>query len=168
MSVYRNPRKRSRTPSHQGAVSAAPASPLQVAGAIPSRKARRKSPEADLQAQVVTLLRLALEPPWTVYFVPNGGNLSQAQAAKFQKMGLLAGVHDLHIIGPGFFGTLEIKAPTKRPSTKSKLRDEQQDFANILDACGHPWAEVSSLEAAFQQVGMWVLASGSRMKGARI
>lgn len=124
--------------------------------AAPPQAKRRGNPEASLQITVVDYLRRALPPPCVVWFCPNGGNLSKSQAERFRRMGLLSGVHDLHLIWPGGFGTLEMK----RPDGKGRMSGGQVSFARDMTVCGHRWAEVNSLELARDTVNAWLAEAG--------
>lgn len=138
--------------------------PMRSRGAISSAAPRppmplKLKPEDALQRSVVYSLRLALPKPCILYSVPNGGNLSRAQAAVFQLTGLLAGVHDLHLIWPqglegssfpGGFGTMELKAG------KNTLTKAQEDFADDMRANGHPWGEVRCLGDAWGLAAAWI------------
>lgn len=100
----------------------------------------RRSPEADLQIAAVQYIRTAY-PTLTMWFVPNGGNLSRAQAGKFKAMGLLAGVPDLHFILPqGRLGCIELKGP------RGTLSEAQKDFREKAERSGVQWAQCRSLE----------------------
>lgn len=108
-------------------------------------------PEQSLQITVVDFLRRALISPARVWFVPNGGHLSKAQRGLFMRMGLLSGVSDLHLIWPGHYGVLEMKAPGKGADT----RVSQILFQDDVAACGHHHAIADSFEAAISAVRGW-------------
>lgn len=115
----------------------------------------RKSPEADLQIAVVQELRLRAAPASRFWFVPNGGNLSKAQAAKFQKMGLTKGVSDLHFAwfdhpnNVAMFGVIELKAGRGRPS------EEQNTFLTDMAIIGHRYAVCNRADDVFQTLRRW-------------
>jgi len=114
----------------------------------------RKSPEADLQILVVEELRLRTIKPARFWFVPNGGNLSKAQAAKFQKMGLTSGVPDLHFAwrqegGFASYGVIEMKAGRIRTS------DTQDEFLSDMAVLGHRYAVCNRADDVFQTLRRW-------------
>jgi hypothetical protein len=130
----------------------------QVSGFSLVQTRRRKAPEADVQVSVVRLLRIILVPPAMVWFCPNGGNLSAAQAGRFKAMGLLPGAHDLHLVWPDRgFGTIEMKKPLGPRGGKggSEPSDEQELFGGRVAACGHRWAEARSVEDVLAIIDRW-------------
>ncbi len=115
----------------------------------------RKSPEADLQMAVVQELRLRAAPASRFWFVPNGGNLSKIQAAKFQKMGLTKGVPDLHFVwfdhphNVARFGVIELKAGRGKPS------EEQNVFLTDMAIIGHRYAVCNRADDVMQTLRRW-------------
>lgn len=57
-------------------------------------------------------------PDWVIAHVPNGGNRSAQEAAKFKRMGVLAGYPDLIIHGPKVFALVELKTAKGSRSEK--------------------------------------------------
>jgi hypothetical protein len=129
-------------------------------------KARRprKTPELDLQTQVAGFLRVATIAPARWWFVPNGANMSRAQAGRFKAAGLTRGVADLHFAWPSSdletgwsvgddvsprFGTIEMKAG------KGKLTPDQEAFRDDMRAMGHFWGEARSLEDVVDLLKAW-------------
>jgi len=115
----------------------------------------RKSPEADLQCAVVEELRLRTIKPARFWFVPNGGNLSKAQAAKFQKMGLTSGVPDLHFVwrdrddAMPMYGVIEMKAG------RGKTSEAQAEFLTDMAILGHRYAVCNRADDFFQTLRRW-------------
>lgn len=112
-----------------------------------------------MQILCMDYLRRALPQPCVAWFVPNGVALTPAWRFLAKRLGLWPGVHDVHLIWPGGFGTLEFK----RPDGKGKMSAEQRLFAASLNACGHQWAEVASLEQVRAVVADWLAGAGLRL-----
>lgn len=122
----------------------------------PARRGTYTRPEDRLQMNVIEFCRLALKKPDRVWFCPNGGNLSKAQAGRFKAMGLSPGVHDLHFIWRSGslgqfpnFGTIELKAG------KNTLTGEQETFGRDMAAVGWPWAEARTVEDVERALRAW-------------
>lgn len=124
----------------------------------------RKTPEADLQESVVAELRLRTIAPARFWFCPNGGNLSKAQSARFQRMGLTSGVSDLHfawftdaevagevptILRTARFGVIELKAG------KGRTSDTQDDFLRDMHTLGHHAAVCKSASEVMGTLRRW-------------
>lgn len=131
-----------------------PGAGASVRGAGPSAvppKKKRKRPEGEFQEQAVSLLRLMLPEPCRVWYVPNQHipGLPPAVGKMLQRMGLLAGVHDLHVMVPGGFYTIECKAG------RGALTPEQEDFALAVEQCGHDWQEARTLDD-IARIAEWI------------
>lgn len=119
-------------------------------------------PEDKLHRAIVKALRsplTGLEPPWMLWHTPNSG-MRRAQnpaayGAYMQAMGLVSGIPDLFVLGPGpvLIG-LEVKAPptTLKSGAKSKakpnLSDAQKTTIGALCACGVPTIVVRDVDDA--------------------
>jgi hypothetical protein len=118
-------------------------------------KARRKTPEADLQCAVVQELALRKAPASRFWFCPNGGNLSKAQATKFKKMGLTPGVPDLHFAwfhvqnNQPMFGVIELKAG------RGKTSEDQNEFLTDMAIIGHLYAVCNRADDVMQTLRRW-------------
>jgi hypothetical protein len=118
---------------------------------------KRASPEADLQSLVVHHLRVRTIKPARFWFVPNGGNLSRPQAAKFQRMGLTPGIPDLHFMWSetdgsqdwAKMGFIELKAG------KGTLSPWQKQFRDDAWANHHQWAECRSVDEVMKTLSEW-------------
>jgi hypothetical protein len=84
----------------------------------------RKHGEDDLQVAVVAFLKIALPRTYSVFHIPNGGHRSPRAAARFKKMGVLAGVWDLQFLGPAFKPTAFVELKWG----KNDLSDSQKEF----------------------------------------
>jgi len=116
-----------------------------------------KRPEEALHRAIVAHLRARLPAPWLVFHIPNGGGRSKAEAGILKAMGVLAGMPDLLVIGPGRHVTaLEIKAPPKptKRGTLSKaaprVSDAQRDVIAALGECGIATLIVRDLDEAIR------------------
>lgn len=118
---------------------------------------------------MVEELRLRTIKPARFWFCPNGGNLSKAQAAKFQRMGLTKGVPDLHFVwmtarmgavqneseviplAETFprYGVIELKAGYGKPTV------EQDQFMSDLAVIGHHYAVCNRADDVFQTLRRW-------------
>ena len=89
--------------------------------------------EDDLQQAVVNRLFLGFRK-YIWYHVPNGGKRNKAEAAKFKRMGVTAGVSDIIFDEPinGYHG-LRIELKTK----KNKTTEKQNEFLNKAAAKGY-------------------------------
>ncbi len=85
--------------------------------------------EADIQRAILDYLRLAL-PGYLTFHIPNGGRRGRVEAARLKGQGVLAGVADLCILGPGgFCGWIEVKRPgEKLTPAQERFRDDCQVF----------------------------------------
>jgi len=105
--------------------------------------------EDALQIAAIDFLRMAA-PDLIVWFVPNGGNLSKAQAGRFKAMGLRKGVSDLHMLLPsGQLGVIELK------SRKGQLSIEQDQFIEDVFRGGGRSAVARSVEDVERTVRAW-------------
>jgi hypothetical protein len=108
-----------------------------------------RNAEARVQAAIVTFVRIAV-PDVIIFAVPNGGLRSKVEAARLKWTGVLAGVPDLAIVGPGgkaFF--LEVKAPKGRAST------QQKDVLERLASLGAQSAIVRSIDDVRRAFEAW-------------
>ncbi len=138
---------------------AAPSPKTQLQAALQGAKGKRPlmGPEDLFQEEAVQTLRLILPEPCRVWFCPNGqGRFGPAYAHRLTRLGLLGGVHDVHVIWPGGFGTLEFK----RKDGKGRASKGQDSFGEAMAACGHPSVFVESLEAVVDTVASWVEPAG--------
>jgi hypothetical protein len=86
-------------------------------------------------------------PEVVIWHVPNGQYRTRAEGAKLRWVGVLSGVFDLTLALPdGRTAFWETKAE------KGRLSDEQQAFAARLDALGHRWAVVRSVDDARREL----------------
>ena len=131
--------------------------------------------EEKLQRQLVAYLRAALPAPWIVFHPANGGGRSKAEAGILKAMGVLAGMPDLLLIGPGdpsrvdvingwrvtkayypLIVAIEVKAPPKmlksgkQSAAKPSVSDAQRDVIATLGQCGIPTLIVRDLDEAIE------------------
>lgn len=122
--------------------------------------------ESKLQIAFINWMRVAC-PEVTVFHVYNetGRNGSGEEARRWAMIegkkkkdrGVLAGVHDNHLIWPHRnYATIELKDPDK-PKSANKYSDNQAIFATKLDAAGFPHAccqNGEQIEAAIRSFGL--------------
>jgi len=116
---------------------------------------KRSHGEDDLQIAIVELLSAIVIPPARFWAVPNGyGQVTAQQGARFRKMGLTAGVSDLHfawkLLGRGaLFGVIELK------HGKNTATAEQLAFLKDMNSLGHYHALCWSLDEVVQTLKDW-------------
>ena len=103
--------------------------------------------EARPQAAIVEYVR-TVAPHILIWHVPNGGYRDKATAARFKWIGVLAGVLDLTLALPG--GRTAFWE-CKRPKG-GRLSDDQKDIIAKLEAMGHIWAVVLSIDDARREL----------------
>lgn len=116
-------------------------------------------PEEALQRQVVATLRMLLPSPWIVFHIANGGGRSKAEAGVLKAMGVLAGMPDLMLIGPGSSVlAIELKRPPMRlrsgalSKASPKLSPAQDALIAIMGHCGVPVIVATSLDTVLSQL----------------
>ena len=115
---------------------------------------RRQRPEAAIHAAVCDHLRLRAKRGVLWLHPANGGLRNPCEAARFKRMGVLAGAADLLLWNEGNSFALELKAPGGR------LSDAQLEFlARFNDAGGHS-AVAEGLDRALACLEAWGLLSG--------
>lgn len=106
-------------------------------------------PEQQLQRLVVDYIRRAY-PEIVFWHCPNGGKRTAVEAMRFQQMGVLAGVPDLHFLMPGGrIAFIELKAG------KGKLSASQASFFAQADKWNAPWAVCRTLEEVVTTLIEW-------------
>ena len=107
---------------------------------------RRGTPEADLQRAVVQALRFALPRTAIIHHCANEVTEPGSRGARRQAILVGMGVHpgfaDLMVLCDGRVLFLELK------SLKGKLSPDQAAFRDAVQAQGHGWALVRSLDDA--------------------
>jgi hypothetical protein len=105
----------------------------------------KRTPEEDMQINLVKHIQWRIMPDVVFFHVPNGGARSKASAGRLKAMGVRAGVLDLIFLlpGPRTF-LLELKHGSNRMS------DEQEALAADLDALGIEWACAWTLDDALK------------------
>ena len=79
-------------------------------------------------------------PKHCIFSVPNGGNRSAREAAKFKATGLVAGVSDLIVVQPNRIIFVEVKFE------KGKQSDKQKAFEKTVKDLGFEYILVRNLE----------------------
>lgn len=98
----------------------------------------KKTPEHDLQVQVINLLRNYYG--LCVFAVPNGGSRNLYEARNLKNEGVMAGVSDLILVLNGVVIFLELKAG------KNKQQETQKLFEKRIKGLGHQYYVVRSIE----------------------
>jgi hypothetical protein len=112
------------------------------------------SPEADLQKGCVQWFRLQYREYSNLLFhVPNGGYRNKTEAAKFKKMGVVAGVSDLLLLLPRHgFGCLCIELK----SEKGVMSEHQQEWRDLTIEAGNAYSVVNSIELFMQIINAYI------------
>lgn len=107
---------------------------------------RRGRPEADIQRQIVALLRAVLPKGAIVHHAANevggGGRHARTRQAILTGMGVHAGFSDLAVLAEGRALFLEVK------SARGRLSPAQTAFRDAVQVQGFAWALVRSPEDA--------------------
>lgn len=123
--------------------------------------ARRATPEADAQRQIVAFLRAILPPGAIIHHCANeaagGGEAARKRQAVLVGMGVHSGFSDLIVISGGRVIFFEVKSRTGRLSTA------QEAFRDAIHAQGLPWALVRSVDDVV--TALWVNEFKTRVRG---
>jgi VRR-NUC domain len=115
---------------------------------------RLTTPEAAIQQAVIEHLRWRAKPDVLWLHPANGGTRDIREAARFKRMGVLAGASDLLFWHRGNSFALELKSPGGR------LSDAQLEFlARFNDAGGHS-ASTEGIDRALAVLEAWGLLRG--------
>lgn len=111
--------------------------------------------EDRIQASIVSFVR-TVAPQLLVHSVPNGAFLAgteeqrKRQMARLKWTGLLPGVFDLTVLGPGaFVAAIEVKAG------RNGLTDEQQSMRERYIAMGIPHCVARSIDDIRPALAQW-------------
>ena len=104
--------------------------------------------EASQQIAFVEWFRLKY-PKLTLYHIPNGELRHHAVGKKLQKMGVLPGVFDLHLLDYHLF--IEFKR-----NAKEKLSDNQEDFEEKALDTGHQTMVVYGIDHAMASIDKFI------------
>ncbi len=118
---------------------------------------KRQHLEDDLQAAVCTLLKWALPADATFWAVPNGGLRHKMEAQRMTRLGVRAGIPDLHIVYRGRLYCLELKAP------KGQLSATQVQMMRKLEVCGVPTAVIRELSDVTHIMREWNIPLSARL-----
>lgn len=121
----------------------------QVLGEYGAEARQRKHLEDDLQEAVCTFLKWALPEDATYWAVPNGGLRHTREAQRMTRLGVRAGIPDLHIAFRGKLHCIELKAP------RGTLSEVQVQTVEKLLKCGVPTIVCRSVEAVEQALRTW-------------
>lgn len=118
---------------------------------------RRRHLEDDLQAAVCTFLKWSLPPNAMFWAVPNGGKRHTLEAQRMTRLGVRAGIPDLHVVHACKLYCLELKAP------KGVLSAHQVQTIEKLNECGVPVATVRSVEDVEHALKTWGIPLSGRL-----
>ena len=118
---------------------------------------RRLHLEDDLQESVCTFLKWALPLDATYWAVPNGGLRHTREAARMSRLGVRAGIPDLHVVYAGRLYCLELKAP------KGTLSVSQVQVIDRLKQCSVPTVVVKSLGEVELALKAWGIPMSARL-----
>lgn len=134
------------------------------AAASPRRRRQTWAGEDGLQKSVIEFCQVAIKRPDRFWWVPQGNNLSKAQAGKSKAMGLTAGVSDLHFawaIGAvrqfPCFGTIELKWG------KNTETAEQAAFGGDLVKLGHSYRACWTIDEVVATLTEWGVPLHARL-----
>jgi len=117
----------------------------------------RQHLEDDLQAKVCTMLKWGLPADATFWAVPNGGLRHKLEAARMSRLGVRAGVADLHIVYRGRLYCLELKSPT------GQLSASQAQMIRKLEDCDVPTAVIRELSDVTHVMREWDIPLSARL-----
>lgn len=103
--------------------------------------------EEAIQIQIIEWFKLVRTSDWVYAHIPNGGNRSAREGARFKQLGVVAGMPDLLIIFDSKAYFIELK------TAKGKTRPVQDDCHERLQRAGARVAVCRSLDdvrAAFK------------------
>lgn len=119
--------------------------------------AKRRHQEDDLQESVCTFLKWVLPFNAVYWAVPNGGKRHTREAARMTRLGIRAGIPDLHIAYAGRLYCLELKSP------KGTLSEVQMQTISKLADCGVTTAVVRSVGAVENALKVWGIPLSARL-----
>ena len=101
--------------------------------------------EDKIHISIMEYLDLVLPETWIIFHPPNGGKRNKAEAAKFKRMGVLAGVPDIFILGTRRDGLpatymIEVKDPL------GSLSKPQIEFLECADRINHKYTIARSID----------------------
>jgi hypothetical protein len=115
----------------------------------PSAPAPDRNAEARIQAGIVEWAR-TVAPQCLIFHPANGGWRSKEEGARFKWLGVVAGVPDLIVIGPGGRAHfIEVK------SEAGRLSDVQLDVVADLSKLGAPFTTVRSIDDVRRAFSGW-------------
>jgi hypothetical protein len=118
--------------------------------------------EDRIQIGIIKYLRAVLPArEYRVCHIPNGGKRSKIEAAIFKRMGVLAGIADIIIVGPmGRCWFIECK------SANGVLSETQRDFQTFCIAIGVPYVIAQSIDHVMAALAHWGIKT--RVAEARV
>ena len=112
-------------------------------------RTRRRHPEDDLQTVVCAFFAMAFPADAEFWHPANGGKRHTAWAARMSRMGLKAGIADIHILYRGRLYCIELKSKT------GSVTAVQKQMADKFWRCGSPTEVCRTPEEARDAVLAW-------------
>lgn len=113
---------------------------------------RNNNPEDILQSRIIAMLMACGIEGLIFFAVPNGARTSISEAKRLKATGLVAGVNDVVIVGPGSVAHLLEVKDGKKPLSK-----DQKEFRDRCLSQGANWAVARSIEDAQSIFTKWKL-----------
>ncbi len=121
---------------------------------------KRAHPEDDVHRAVLTWIR-KVAPQCLAFHPANGGSRHRLEAIRLKTLGVVPGVPDLIIFGPGGRAyCLEIKAD------KGTLQPTQKAFARKMEELEIGWALVRSVDDARNAFTEWGIETREARRAA--
>lgn len=122
----------------------------QTTAALKAARSDRFAREYNLQKDIVNAIERIRVPGVIFWHVPNGMKAKPKDVAAMKRIGMRAGVVDLHISVPGVgMCFLEVK------TDDGDLTEAQEAFLAGMAAHGHRTAVVRSLDEALHYLAAW-------------
>ena len=117
---------------------------------------KRKHDEDDLQAKLIEYLRWTLPVDAVAWHPPNGLKFSSTAQRRYIRLGLRAGIPDVHIAWKGRLYCIELKSSTGR------LSESQRQMIAKLTACGVPVEVHDDFDEAVACIRAWGIPLNDR------
>lgn len=126
--------------------------------ALKAARSDRFAREYNLQKDIVDAIERIRAPGVVFWHVPNGIKAKPKDVAAMKRIGMRAGVVDLHISVPGVgMCFLEVK------TEDGDLTEAQEAFLAGMQSHGHRTAVVRSMDEALHYLASWGAIRGARV-----
>ena len=130
----------------------------QVLGEHGAAARQHRHDEEDLQVTVVAFFAAAFPADAAFWHVPNGGKRQDAWTRRQTRLGVRAGIADIHILHQGRLYCIELKSKT------GQLSAVQMQMAGKFMRCGAPTVVCRTPEEARDAVLAWGIPLDPRVK----